>query len=86
MPREYRHIKLYEKEIIELWEQGKSFREIAEMYGFTKEQVQEFKTIYDRKQMELNFICYIVCFCTVSINCGSLMPAFICRYISEAQP
>ena len=41
MPREYRHIKQYEKEIIKLWEQGVTLREIAERFGFTKEQVQE---------------------------------------------
>ena len=30
MPREYRHIKEYEKEIIEMFNQGKTKREIAE--------------------------------------------------------
>ncbi len=50
MPREYRHIKQYEKEIIELWEQGISLREIAERFGFTKEQVQEFKTRYKKQR------------------------------------
>lgn len=53
MSREYGHIKKYEKEIIELWEQGKSLREIAEMYGFTKEQVQDFKTRYNKNQRKL---------------------------------
>ena len=53
MPREYRHIQPYEKEIIELWEQGKTLREIAEKFGFSKEQVQEFKTRYNRKQRKL---------------------------------
>ena len=53
MPREYRHIKQYEKEIIELWEQGKTLREIAEMFGFTKKQVQEFKTRYNKTQRKL---------------------------------
>ena len=53
MPREYRHIQQYEKEIIELWEQGKTLREIAEKFGFSKEQVQEFKTRYNRKQRKL---------------------------------
>ena len=54
MPREYRHIQQYEKEIIELWEQGKTLREIAEKFGFSKEQVQEFKTRYNRKQRKLS--------------------------------
>ena len=54
MPREYRHIGQYEKEIIEHWEQGKTLREIAEMFGFTKKQVQEFKTRYNKKQRKLS--------------------------------
>ena len=53
MPREYRHIQQYEKEIIELWERGKTLREIADMFGFTREQLQEFKTRYNRKQRKL---------------------------------
>ena len=53
MPREYRHIQQYEKEIIELWEEGKTLREIAEKFGFSKDQVQEFKTRYNRKQKKL---------------------------------
>ncbi len=53
MAREYRHIHQYEKEIIELWKQGKTLREIAEKFGFSKEQVQEFKTRYNRKQRKL---------------------------------
>ena len=54
MPREYRHIQQYEKEIIEQWEQGKTLREIADKFGFTKKQVQEFKTRYNRKQRMLS--------------------------------
>ena len=53
MPREYRHIQQYEKEIIEHWEQGKTLREIGEKFGFTKKQVQEFKTRYNKKQRKL---------------------------------
>ena len=53
MPREYRHIQQYEKEIIELWEQGKTLREIAEKFGFSKKQVQEFKTRYNRNLRKL---------------------------------
>ena len=53
MAREYRHIKEYEKEIIELWNQGKTLREIAERFGFTHKQVQEFKTRYNRNQRKL---------------------------------
>lgn len=53
MPREYRHIQQYEKEIIELWEQEYSLREIADKFGFTHKQVKEFKTRYNRKQKKL---------------------------------
>ena len=34
MPRNYRHIKEYEKEICELKEKGLTNREIAEKFGF----------------------------------------------------
>lgn len=30
MPREYRHIEEYEKEIIRLWKEGKKLREISD--------------------------------------------------------
>ena len=36
MPRSYRHIKEYEKEILVLRKQGKTKREICEKYGFSK--------------------------------------------------
>ena len=42
MPREYRHIEQYEKEIIELQKQGLSQRQIGERLGFRKEQIKEF--------------------------------------------
>ena len=53
MPREYRHIELYEKEIIQLWEQGKTLREISEQLGFSYKQVREFKTRYNKKQNKI---------------------------------
>ena len=37
MPREYKHIKEYEKEILELKEQGVTNREIGERFGFSYE-------------------------------------------------
>ena len=40
MSREYRHIKQYEKEILELKEKGLTKREIGEKLGFSKEQVR----------------------------------------------
>ena len=42
MPRNYRHIKQYEKEIKELREQGLTQREIGERFGLTREQIKEF--------------------------------------------
>ena len=53
MPREYRHIQQYENEIINLWNDGKSLREIGEKFGFTYKQMREFKTRYNRKQKKL---------------------------------
>ena len=53
MAREYRHIEEYEKEIIQLWEQGKTLREISEQLGFSYKQVREFKTRYNRKQKKI---------------------------------
>ena len=42
MPREYRHIKMYEKEIFELKAQGLSQRQISEKLGFTYEKMHNF--------------------------------------------
>ena len=50
MPREYRHIQEYEKEILELKAQGKTGREIREKFGFSKKQYENFITRYNRRQ------------------------------------
>ena len=42
MPREYRNISQYEKEIVELRSQGFTFKEIGEKYGFTFKQLHNF--------------------------------------------
>ena len=52
MPREYRHLEQYEKEISELQEQGLTQRQIGERLGFRREQIKEFirrKREKDRK-------------------------------------
>lgn len=36
MPRSYKHVKQYEKEIIEMFEEGKSLKEIGVELGFTQ--------------------------------------------------
>ena len=53
MPREYRHIEGYEKEIIRPWEEGKTLRQIGEMLGFTHKQMNDFKTRYNQKQRKI---------------------------------
>ena len=53
MPREYRHIGEYEKEIIELRKKGCTAREICEKFGFKKKQYENFITRYNQKQKKL---------------------------------
>lgn len=53
MSREYRHIKLYEKEILQLKEEGYTKREIGEKLGFSKEQIKSFLNRYRRRQEKL---------------------------------
>ena len=53
MPREYRHIQEYEKEILELRAQGKTGREIREKFGFSKKQYEGFITRYNRRQEKI---------------------------------
>ena len=53
MPREYRHIQQYEKEILELKNKGLTQREIAEQLGFNQSQVKEFLHRYNRKQRKI---------------------------------
>ncbi len=50
MPREYRHIQEYEKEILELKAQGMTLREIGERFGFSYEQVHNFISRYNERQ------------------------------------
>ena len=53
MPREYRHIQEYEKEILELRAQGKTGREICEKFGFSQKQYKNFITRYNRRQNKI---------------------------------
>ncbi len=53
MPRSYRHIQQYEKEILELKEEGITLREIGKRCGFTYEQVHDFISRYNRKQRKI---------------------------------
>ena len=53
MGRSYRHIKKYEKEILELKEQGLTLREIGERLGFTYKQLHNFITRYNSNQRKI---------------------------------
>ena len=53
MSRQYRHISEYESEIIKKYEEGKTLREIGNTFGFTYQQMRDFKTRYNKKQKKL---------------------------------
>lgn len=53
MPRSYRHIQGYQKEILELKAKGLSLKAIGEKYGFTYKQVHNFITRYNANQRKL---------------------------------
>ena len=53
MARSYRHIQQYEKQILELKEQGSTLRQIGERLGFSQKQVHNFITRYNEKQRKL---------------------------------
>ena len=54
MPREYRHIKQYEKEILEFKSEGLTQREIGERLGFPYEKIHTFFHRYNRNQRKLS--------------------------------
>lgn len=54
MLREYRHIKMYEKEIFELKEHGLSQRQIAEKLGYTYEKMHDFFKRHNRNQRKVS--------------------------------
>ena len=53
MPRNYRHIKEYEKEILELKKQGLTKREIGNKLGFSKDQIHNFISRYNENQRRI---------------------------------
>lgn len=53
MPRKYRHIGNYEKEIIEMWTNGMTLKEIGEKLGFTLQEMKDFKSRYNKKQRKI---------------------------------
>ena len=50
MKRKYSHIKQFEKEINEMFNNGMTLREIGERLGFTRKQMIDYRTRYNRKQ------------------------------------
>ena len=54
MPKSYRHIQQYEREILELKSQGLTRKEIGKKLGLTAEQIHEFTKRYNRKQRKLS--------------------------------
>ena len=55
MPREYRPIEQYEKEILELRKQGLTKREIGEKFGFSKEQIKGVLQRKRRREEKLSY-------------------------------
>ena len=53
MPRSYRHIKEYEKEILELKSKGLTEREIGNQLGFSKKQINNFIMRYNANQRKI---------------------------------
>ena len=53
MPRSYRNISMYEKEILELKANGKTLREIGEILGFSYERLHNFISRHNEKQRRL---------------------------------
>ena len=53
MPRNYRHIKEYEKEILELKSQGLTEGEIGNQLGFSRKQINNFITRYNANQRKI---------------------------------
>ena len=53
MSRNYRHIKQYEREILELRTKGLTHKAIAERLGFEQKQIKEFFHRYNRNQRKI---------------------------------
>ena len=53
MPRKYSHTGNYENEIIEMWTNGMTLREIGEKSGFTHQEMKNFKSRYNKKQKRI---------------------------------
>ena len=54
MPRSYRHIKEYEKEILQLKEQGLTKKEIGQKLGLSFEQIHNFISRHNETQRRMS--------------------------------
>ena len=53
MPREYRSIKQYEKELFELKSQGLKLQQICDKFGFSREHIKEYFKRERRKERKI---------------------------------
>ena len=53
MARSYKHIQEYEREIFELREKGLTLQQIGDKLGFTKKQLKDLITRYNRRQRRI---------------------------------
>ena len=53
MPREYRRMLEHEEEILKMREEGKTKREICEVFGFTMKQMTNFVTRHNSRKRKL---------------------------------
>ena len=54
MPREYKHIKQYENEILQLRSEGLTYQEIGERLGYEKIKIKKFFERYRNNQKKLS--------------------------------
>ncbi|MCL1866018.1 MAG: helix-turn-helix domain-containing protein [Oscillospiraceae bacterium] len=52
MPRKYTHIRIFESQIIEMREAGKTRQEIADELGLTKGQIKEWVKRYNKRNAQ----------------------------------
>lgn len=70
MPREYRNIKQYENQLLDLRNQGLTYKEIADSVAFNKKQIQKFFERYRINQRKINtdFFDYVKLRFTIALS------------------
>ena len=54
MKREYKKIQQHKEKLLEMKKQGLTHREMAEILGYSKNQIKEFFCLYNEKQRKLS--------------------------------